>query len=406
MMFTRNQFDHYLSYGATDQSTVTALAQYFDGLVVPGTVAAFQREGTGGFVLSLSASRQMPYVIDSRFPLFQQALPQAKKSHEALAALVGEPSLVQSTVPLNPTSYTSQMIDRIASEWVGFCTGYSEVASAKFAKYAKRLGEEITPQAASGPEFVLPPYFIAADTSDPWWTLSCDFFDAARARHQDCLRVVATENPSYLSGLLSSINDERAIVWVSALDELEASAPMLAAYGTAIRAASENGKQTFALYGGFFSVLLASVGLGGSSHGIGFGEKRNWVELPQSGPPPARYYLPQVHCYVSQELAYQLWLRDRTLAECGCNECQQTPPIALEYHALMKHSVLSRAAEVQSWSGMSLANMIDRLERETADWLRHLDSAQLPLVMQTNAERASDHLHRWTTALRLIDQTR
>lgn len=50
-------FEHYLAYGATDQSTVRELAGKFTGLIVPGTVAAFQREGTGGFVLSVRPKR-------------------------------------------------------------------------------------------------------------------------------------------------------------------------------------------------------------------------------------------------------------------------------------------------------------------------------------------------------------
>ena len=34
-------------------------------------------------------------------------------------------------------------------------------------------------------------------------------------------------------------------------------------------------------------MLLQNCGLAGSSHGIGFGEYRNWIELPELGPPPA-----------------------------------------------------------------------------------------------------------------------
>ena len=68
-MFTR-QFSHYLSYGASDQKTVVDLRDVYNGILVPGTVAAFQREGTGGFVLSLSAADSIPYVIDPRSPLF------------------------------------------------------------------------------------------------------------------------------------------------------------------------------------------------------------------------------------------------------------------------------------------------------------------------------------------------
>jgi hypothetical protein len=100
-----------------------------------------------------------------------------------------------------------------------------------------------------------------------------------------------------------------------------------------------NQKLPFALYGGFFSVMAGTVGLVGSSHGIGYGEYRAWPELPRSGPPPARYYLRQLHRYIAQEDAQRLWMADRNLASCPCNQCMGRAPIELEYHDLMRHSV-------------------------------------------------------------------
>jgi hypothetical protein len=68
-------FEHYLSYGSTDQLTARNLTDIYDGLLIPGTVAAFQAEGTRGFVLTLSAAKSKDYIIDPRFPLFQNRLP-------------------------------------------------------------------------------------------------------------------------------------------------------------------------------------------------------------------------------------------------------------------------------------------------------------------------------------------
>src|SRR2546430_165765 len=97
-----DSFAHYLSYGATDQQTARELTGFYDGLLVPGTVAAFQADGTRGFVLTLSALRRTRYVIDPRFPLFQQRLGAPKKSHESLALLFGVPDLVLRTA--DPTA--------------------------------------------------------------------------------------------------------------------------------------------------------------------------------------------------------------------------------------------------------------------------------------------------------------
>ncbi len=149
------------------------------------------------------------------------------------------------------------------------------------------------------------------------------------------VRVVAASDPSGLREMLAAAGSERCAVWVNALDELDSSAlgvERLAKYAEAVREASSRGQRPFDLYGGFFAVLLSTIGLRGASHGIGYGEARDWHELPQSGPPPARYYAPRLHRYVSMDLAVFLWRTARTLIVCDCVECEGDSPGRLDYH--------------------------------------------------------------------------
>jgi hypothetical protein len=393
-------FSHYLSYGATDQQTIRELAGQFDGLVVPGTIAAFQRAGTGGFVLTLSAIESGPdYVIDPRFPLFQQALATPKKSHIALAKLLGCEDLVRPTQP-SPEDFTEDRIATIAQHWVQFNNGYTQEAEAKFDKYSKRLQENVRPDNIRRPLYVLPPYLAVSGLSDPWWRVSSDLSSATAAvpSQVPCVRVVAVKQVDSLGEILRSIDDEKIVVWVSDLNELDSDSYDLSEYGRALQDASQRGVELFALYGGFFSVLLSSTGLIGSCHGIGFGESRSWIELPQSGQPPARYYLRRFHRYVSVEFAYQLWRNDRSLAECPCPECSGIPPVALEYHNLMKHSVYARAEEVNQWAGRDLAESTTALRQEWQE-LRGQIEVLPPLQLQ-QSERASAHIPVWIRALR------
>lgn len=395
-------FAHYLSYGATDQDTVLQLAGTYTGLLVPGTVAAFQREGTGGFVLTLSATPVSPeYVIDPRFPLFQQALPKAKKSHEALAASVGASELVRTDEP-QPEDFTDELIDTIASGWAEFNGSYRSSASGKFAKYAKRLGQPVDQTSAKAPAYVLAPYFTASTKSDPWWSVSKRLFTATASKVSDipCIRVVAAEKVGALGDLLSDVKDDRVAIWVSGLDELKATSLELRHYADTINRASAAGIKTFALYGGFYSVLMMNVGLGGSSHGIGYGEYRNWIELPTSGPPPKRYYLPQLHRYVQPDEAMRLFVADPRLAQCMCEECNGDPPLGLDYHAMMRHSVRCRAAEIRDWAGLTRVEMADRISAELRDFLEVLDETDLPEVVLSRTQRLTVHLPRWSGALR------
>lgn len=396
------EFEHYLSYGAADQRTVRALTGKFTGLIVPGTVAAFQREGTGGFILTLSASQNpIPYAIDPRFPLFQQPLSAPKKSHYALAGLLGKPSLVSADQP-DPSRFIDEAIENIANHWASFNSEYRESARSKFEKYAKRLNEAILPEDTIGPKYVLAPYTMASAPDDPWWDVSSKLYNrtAARLGQPDkCVRVVAAKEARFLSGLLEDTDSTRVAIWVSGLNELTMASDVLSEYARAIRRASMAGKKMFALYGGFFSVLLSSVGLGGSSHGIGYGEYRDYLELPRSGPPPARYYLPLAHRYVSQELAFQLWQSDPGLAECDCEVCNRERPIDLDYHSLMRHSVLCRFREIEEWVAFDVATIVDRLANERRDFLARLERSTLSEDTKSEARNNVKHLHEWKEAL-------
>lgn len=396
------QFDHYLTYGATDQRTLRELQDSFTGLIVPGTVAAFQKEGTGGFVLTFSATQAAtPYLIDSRFPLFQKKLPNPKKSHNELATILGDPSLISPNRDPNPRDFTPERIDLITRSWVEFNQGYQYAANAKFDKYALRLNEPVVPERTKSPRFVLAPYTMTSGTDDPWWNVSRMLYELT-CRHigetEKCIRVIAATSETGLSHLLRVLPDSRALVWVSDLDELDSSEEALGSYARAIREARDD-MQLFALYGGFFSVLLSAVGLRGSCHGIGFGEHRAYPELQRSGPPPSRFYMPTLHRYVPTDLAYQLWRHDPALAECGCRVCDGMPPVALDYHSLMMHSVLCRAREIDDWVGADLKLITERLEVERRTYLDNLARSGAPDIIKEKGEIAATPLDKWIRVL-------
>lgn len=402
-------FSHYLSYGATDQQTARMLSGSYDGLLVPGTVAAFQADGTRGFVLTLSATgSRTRYVVDPRFPLFQQRLAKPKKSHESLAAILGDPNLISRSTAPEAEDFDATRCEGIAQHWLDFNRGYTTVSSKHFNKYAERLGESIVPDDTQGPERILAPYTMATSTRDAWWSAAQRLWQAhvSLASGTDqldlLLRVVAAQHAPALSDLLADTPEAEVAVWVDGLDELDASdggLRELAAYRDAITAASERGQSLFALYGGFFSVLMSSFGLRGASHGIGYGEARTWRELPQSGPPPARYYLPKAHRYISQDLALYLWREARELVECRCGECNGGTPAALDYHGLMRHSVRCRQAEIDVWSLLPASTAAQHLVAAAAEFETELEWLDLPRNLKRQADACHAHLRGWAAVL-------
>lgn len=396
-------FAHYLAYGATDQETFRELRNAYSGVLVPATIAAFQRQGTGGFVLSLSATPEAPpYMIDPRFPLFQQALRAPKKSHTALAELLDDPDLVVRYGDPEPEDFSDDRVAAIATKWVEFNSGYGSKENQKFQKYAKRLGDDVQPESAQSPEAILPPYFACDGPTDEWWGRSLCFFEHTRAAADDvqCVRVVCARHGDALAGLIETLGEpEQLAVWVSGLDEHNSPASELLSYRRAIAQAAEAGQEPFALYGGFFSVLLGRDGLRGASHGVGFSEHRNWRELPQSGAPPARYYLRRAHRYVPQDLAQTLYGFSPDLTECPCPHCDDRPPVALDYHELMKHSVWCRDEEIRRWYPIGTGTAAQLLEDEYDTLKTQISGATLAPRIRARANSSIEHLPEWVEVL-------
>jgi hypothetical protein len=401
-----NMFEHYLSYGSTDQQTVRDLAADFDGLVVPGTIAAFQAEGTKGFVLSLSARSSDPYMIDSRFPLFQNQLRSPKKSHLMLADVLGAPELVHSNQLPTPSDFTDSLVETIAQRWIEFNVGFDDVKSKTFDKYAARLNEPVLPENRLGPSAILPPYTMVGDRNDGWAGVSHRLWEASVAHATSkgvsvpLRRVIAATSAAMWDEIAATVEHRDVIAWISDLEEFRPeSVAELHAYGQAIQRASQRGQHVFALYGGFFSVLLARYGLIGSSHGIGFGEHRDYIELPTSGAPPARYYVPRLHKYVPVDIAQVLWLQFPQLVACECEECHESAPASLDYHALMRHSVRARSREIAEWAALPTVNAVGRLRRDFGDFQEAVSRLVAPSNVTKRADDMYRHLQMWAGIL-------
>ena len=113
---------------------------------------------------------------------------------------------------------------------------------------------------------------------------------------------------------------------------------------------------------------------------------------------------PFLHRYASQEFAYQLWLAHPEIAACACQECDGDPPIALEYHGLMKHSVHCRAREIAEWGNLPAPAMAKRLDRDFDLFMTVLDDPRVPSLLKAQGERQAAHLPRWAHALRLASE--
>ena len=75
------------------------------------------------------------------------------------------------------------------------------------------------------------------------------------------------------------------------------------------------------------------------------------------------------------------------------------PPVALDYHSLMMHSVLCRAREIDDWVGAEINQITDRLDLERRTYLDNLARSSAPDIIKERGEIAADPMRNWIQVL-------
>ncbi|WP_234660992.1 hypothetical protein [Agromyces marinus] len=305
---------------------------------------------------------------------------------------------------VRPEAWTEDFARTVAEAWLRFNTAYTSLAPKQFEKYARRLGRSLPQADAKLPRWVLAPYLMATpgetwidDANDLLWRCTVA---AAGENRPKLRRVFAAQDPRHLATSIGSSDEEEVVIWIDNLEEVDpANATRLAEYASSVATISRRGKRAFALYGGYFSVLLRAVGLQGVSHGIGFSEHRNHIELRTSGGAPARYYVERIHRYLPVDLASELWRQDPNLVDAAYDNYISKDPGEYTYHDLMKHSVFARADEIRRVEGASVRELRARLADEHASYLRDLNRVRLTPGLQRRLDASLVHLPVWAHAL-------
>lgn len=393
---------HSLSYSHADQSLLRDrdLDQCWDGLVVPGTLATFYFEGTGGFVLT----RHVPYLIDPRTPLLQTLVDvrrgSPKKSHLKLAEIHDHD--VIATWPdreIDRGHWEDGRWPRVVDSVLEFQLAYSGTATAKVSKYLQLLRDAgRNPPVADppDPQWLVPPYWAVDSPADPWWTLTREAIRIAAAAHGRRVTPILTlrkDVPIFMfSELIERLPDGITDVfcWSSDWQEASGTETDIRGWVSVVELATRRGVRVRNLYGGYLSVLLTAEGLAGLNHGVGYSEARDYRRLSTTGAPPTRYYVPALREFMTVPTAQPVI--DHLPAEwaCPCSICQAMadedgrPRIGgLKPEALKKHFLFARAAEFRRVDA-SLQDELDDLdlvgewvERNSRPFLSAADGARL-----------------------------
>lgn len=282
----------------------------------------------------------------------------------------------------------------------------------RISDYLEMIGEKPATRELK-PEFLVPPYFYASDLRDPWYAVSLGManYAAREDANLDVVPVVCLSNKVLrdahsISRIVTDFRGfDRVLIWISGFDETRAPVADLSGYAQLVRQFATQDVVPLALYGGFFAVMLATIGLRGLSSGVCYAESKNVARQATGGGAPIRYYVPWAHSKVVMAEAISYYSSNPE-EFCRCAICRAaldstTAPTRasritgalnqLNRSSAGRHFMRIRAREVQAVQPGS----------KTADYIRALRS-DLRIAERTLAATLgipTSQLTRWKSAL-------
>lgn len=276
------------------------------------------------------------------------------------------------------------------------------------------------------PKMVLAPYFVD-EFDSAWREINKRAINiASQIAGAEAAGVIAFDSRSAKGASLKGLADEYSgldvsnyFIWPTDFDERVQTEASLRDYADFVSALSSSGKTLTAFYGGFFALLLHYRGLGGVSHGVGYGDKRGMEPVSGGGVPPPMFYVRAVRDVVRLGdvaiLAANLSPDEYRTRICACTICEglmaqdgvpglladltetefrttargeiRAVPAREVYKRVKWHFLLNRMSEVAEIGSTPLDDLVARMRGE-AQWAASRLGA-----------RATAHVHRWIAAV-------
>lgn len=234
------------------------------------------------------------------------------------------------------------------------------------------------------PRFLIPPYFLYTPSTTRRVLTNelnarvLDYCWQNRGRWGDMFPAVLLTRSSLTTSFVDEvIRNVRThsfpgyCLWIEDFDERFAANNEIAGLIRLTRGLAANGKQVVMLHGGFFSLLLKYFGMTCVCHGLAYGETKTLKAAAQqgSGPAPVRYYILELHRFLTLPDALMV-LRERRDLICSCPICRRvmgTNPEKVtnfsgEETLAEMHFLYNRAKERRMIATSSLQEAIDSLE--------------------------------------------
>jgi len=397
----------------------------FHGLVIPAHILVWWRTWINEFLPKLGK----PFIVDPM--TFALALDPGlisketgvKKSWEKLIGHFGKNvSKAFSSGPLKPNALvdnkgeSTPLLDSIIRKSLELQTDLCRSKSpsqASLDKYRQMLGEETKGEIK--PDVLVAPYFLFKNESDPWYSVNvASVQEMVGLRGKSKVHAVVLTEMSFLhSADWSRVardfkGVDGLILWISGFNERRSNVADLTAVAMAVRELSQRVETIHMLYGGYFSLSLATLGLSRLSHGICYGDSKSIDVKATGGGFATRFYLKGLKMKTVNTNA-QVLFSDHPVQPCRCPVCAELwrasgmsgrgKPTVKQIEAYFSmideeragaHFMETRYEEAVGLRGQSANEIASLLRRMKAD------AAPIPV---RDYDLESDHLGRWAETL-------
>lgn len=266
-----------------------------------------------------------------------------------------------------------------------------------------RLWDDEPGGAGLMPQVLIPPYFYFKGPADPWLSVNLAAARVALELKRGQERVYPVllfserllDSPAAVDAIASAFLADPYdgyLLWPNRFDEARQSPDRLRVLATLVSRLASSGRRVSKLYGGYWSVLMGSRGLGGLSCGLGYWSHRNAFGYGgRNGKTLKHFYIPSLHMAVPLGDAFKM-LEAEPRLRCTCPVCSDTYGRRAELFGNMKapgrceaHFLNARRQEVRLVAETGTRGAI----QELSEARRRLRSSPV----------ATDFLDAWVTSL-------
>lgn len=367
----------------------------FDGIVLTGNILLYQYRSTPMVIFGCRCPffvDPMSYLFGQPYEDFKQRVkkgPRFKVSFDRL--MKGHGLSPEDFLPVDYTKLVGFLLnsERNLSVFIDRALGFQwnnvwdAVQAAMEFLPADQLGA--LNEAEFRPRFLIPPYFLYSPSTGTRRSatneLNAKILEYCWARREDwgdffpvVLITKESLGTTFVDSVVETVKKSDFpgyCIWVEDFDERFAKETQIAGLIKLTQELSAGNHQVVMLYGGFFSMLLKYFGMTCVCHGLAYGEARTLGAAAQqgSGPAPVRYYVLELHRFLTLPDALMV-LRERRDLICSCPICRRVigsdPERVTRFNkeeALAEmHFLYNRAQERKMIAETSLEGAIQNLD--------------------------------------------